>query len=273
MFVIIKFKILILLSLKNPIFYILHCLVILFISCSGTKIISYTETDIQLTDSIKASHFEIYEIIEPFKEHLEKSMSEVLNISDLAMKKPERDDQSSQNQYLLGNFVADLSFNVGQDIYTPKDSKPIDFCVLNNGGLRTSLPKGEITRGKAYELMPFENQLVVLTLSGASTKKLLDYIIFFKGIPMSNISISVNQNDTSNIFINGAPFDIAKSYKVITSDYLANGGDKMTFFSEHINYEVIGIKLRDAIIKHIENEKSNGRNITSSLDKRITIIE
>ena len=45
------------------------------------------------------------------------------------------------------------------------------------------------------------------------------------------------------------------------------------FFSEHINYEVIGIKLRDAIIKHIENEKSNGRNITSSLDKRITIIE
>jgi len=245
----------------------------LFISCSGTKILSVTESGIQLTDSIKASHFGISEIIEPYKENLENSMNEVLNISDVAMKKPERDHQATQTQCLLGNFVADLSFNIGQDMYSPKDGKPIDFCVLNNGGLRTSLPKGEITRGKAYELMPFENQLVVLTLSGELTKKLLDYIISSKGIPVSNINISIKQNGTSNIFINGAPFDIAKSYKVITSDYLANGGDKMTFFSEHNNYEVIGIKLRDAIIKHIEDEKNDGRNITSSLDKRIIIIE
>jgi len=259
--------------LKKTTFYILYIIAILFIGCSRSKILSVTEADIQLTDSIKASHFEISEFIKPYKENLEKSMNEVLNISDVAMKKPERNHQATQNQCLLGNFVADLSFNIGQDIYSPKDGKPIDFCVLNNGGLRTSLPKGEITRGKAYELMPFENQLVVLTLSGELTKKLLDYIIFSKDIPVSNITINVEQNGARKIFINGAPFDLSRSYKVITSDYLANGGDKMTFFSEHNNYEVIGIKLRDAIIKYLEDEKSEGRNITSSIDKRIIIIE
>ncbi|MBL4651353.1 MAG: 5'-nucleotidase C-terminal domain-containing protein [Flavobacteriales bacterium] len=253
--------------------YILYSITLLLFSCSNVKILSVTESNIQLTDSIKDISSEISELIAPYRDELNKSINEILNLSAVAMQKPERYDHEAQAQNLLGNFVADLSFTIGKELYAPKDGKSIDFCVLNNGGLRTSLPKGEITRKKVFELMPFENELVVLTLSGRTTKKLLDYIVSLQGVPMSNLTIVIQQKELKTALVGEFPFDTAKTYKVITSDYLARGGDKMNFFSENLNYEPVGIKLRDAIIKYIEDEKTEGRVITSSLDKRMTIIE
>ena len=268
----IKHKNLILLPLKKSAPYILY-ITLLFFSCSTVKINSVTESNIQLTDSVKGVSTEISELITPYRDELNKSMNEVLNVSDIVMEKPDRNDKAAQTQSLLGNFVADLSFNIGQELYNAKDGEPIDFCVLNNGGLRTSLPKGDITRKKVYELMPFENELVVLTLSGETTKKLLDYIASLEGIPMANLTVSIQKKELIKAVPGNNVFDTTKTYKVITSDYLARGGDKMIFFSEHRNYEPVGIKLRDAIIKHIEDEKKAGRSITSSLDKRITVLE
>ncbi|MBL4624664.1 MAG: 5'-nucleotidase C-terminal domain-containing protein [Flavobacteriales bacterium] len=254
-------------------YYIIYPVALILFSCSSVKIQSITESDVQITDSIKAPFTELSELIEPFRTELEKSMNEILNRSDVVMEKPDRAAENIPPENLLGNFVAGLSFEVGQGLYSPEDGKPIDFCVLNNGGLRSSLPKGDITRGKIFELMPFENELVVLTLSGETTKKLLDYIGRWEGIPVSNISMAIQGKESKNIKIGGKYFDVSNTYKVITSDYLANGGDNMTFFSENLKTESVGIKLRDAIIKYVVEENAAGRNITSSLDKRITIIE
>ena len=58
----------------------------------------------------------------------------------------------------------------------PSNNHHIDFCLLNNGGLRTSLPQGNITRRKIFELMPFENELVVVTISKEKMTDLKAYL-------------------------------------------------------------------------------------------------
>ena len=76
---------------------------------------------------------------------------------------------------LLGNFICDLSlFSINQNEY--QQLKP-DFCVLNNGGLRSSINKGEVTKADIFEVMPFDNSLVTLELSHDKMELLLKYIV------------------------------------------------------------------------------------------------
>ncbi len=71
-------------------------------------------------------------------------MNEVINTSliDMEVGSPEG---------LLGNFVCDLTYIKAKEI----SAKPVDFCLLNNGGLRTPLPKGEITAWKNFRIDAF----------------------------------------------------------------------------------------------------------------------
>ena len=101
-------------------------------------------------------HQQATALISPFKDSLEKEMNEVLVLSAEEFPK-----EKGKIETKLGNLVADLSMEIAQKMYNGN----IDFCLLNFGGLRTSLPKGEITRGKIFELMPFENELVVISIS------------------------------------------------------------------------------------------------------------
>ena len=205
-------------------------------------------------------------LIKPYQENLAKEMKEVLVISSEEFPK-----EKEKAETKLGNFIADLSLQMANLLYYPSDYHTIDFCFLNNGGLRTSLPKGEITRGQLFELMPFENELVVVTISQTNFDSLVNYTKKVGGQPISGVKFNFStatpvikfkyrKNDK---LLNG-------TYKVLTSDYLANGGDNMSFFLNPIAYEPVGIKLRDAIIQYCIQENTNGKQLVGKLDGRIT---
>jgi len=146
--------------------YILH--LSLLLSVTGCKQ-HYKLTDSksenkQINNELSTNDFS-ETIISPYRIELTSKMNEVINTSliDMEIGAPEG---------LLGNFVCDLTYIKAKEI----SDKPVDFCLLNNGGLRTSLPKGEITRGKIFELMPFENEIVIVELSGENMLDLIDYI-------------------------------------------------------------------------------------------------
>ena len=196
----------------------------------------------------------ITSIIEPYKIGIDSVMNEVICVSEIEISK-------RKGESLIGNFVTDLCLYQYSDIS--------DICIMNTGGLRSSLPKGEITRGKIYELMPFDNELVILELNEKDFNGLLNYIVARGGEPFSGMSIQTNnQNQLLSYKINN-PIDFNKGDKirVITSDYLANGGDKMWFFKDKTQTKV-GLKLRDAIINYCKKNKI----ITSKIDRRLEII-
>tara|TARA_B100000427_G_scaffold230636_1_gene193793 strand:- start:546 stop:1256 length:711 start_codon:yes stop_codon:yes gene_type:complete len=228
---------------------ILCIIILLLTACSPEYILqSYDNDVIGVQNKIDSN---IVEIIKPYKYKILEQMDEVLTYtkSDLEKGKP---------QSTIGNFVTDLCLNYAQ----------AHICVMNNGGLRTTINKGNINRRKLYELMPFENELVILELEKDDYIGLLNYIVRRGGEPFSGITITIDQNH--KILSNSWPVDFenGEKVKVLTSDYLANGGDSMVFFKGKKQHKV-GIKLRDAIIEYCEKKDT----IDVQLDNRITIIK
>ena len=229
------------------------CLILIFVfsGCYPTyQLESYKAESINVespADSI------ILAIIAPYKEGIEGKMSQVLSYTknDLTKRKPES---------TIGNFVTDLCLEYAD----------ADICVMNNGGLRTSIMKGNITRGKLYELMPFENELVVIELDEESFTGLLEYITKRGGEPFSGMRIIAKEKEYKINGIDGVDNYFAsqeiKKIRVLTSDYLANGGDKMKFFKDKKQYKS-GIKIRDAIIDYCTRTDT----IDVEIDGRIKI--
>jgi len=213
--------------------------------------------DATISDSILVAE------IAPYKIKMDASMTEVLAVSSEKMEK-------GQPESALGNFVSDLCMEVINNNPGSFTANPADFCVLNNGGLRSSLPAGNILLKNAFELMPFENELVIVTLKGASMEKLFNYISEKGGVPVSNLRMKLNPTGYTDVNINNLPFNSEATYRVLTSDYLANGGDSMNMFGDSLSVEPTGIKVRDAIIRYLRDQKNAGQVINPKTDGRIS---
>lgn len=173
--------------------------------------------------------------------------------------------EKGQPESRLGNFVADLCF----DQVNRGDQFKADFCVLNNGGLRSSLPEGDIRLRNVYELMPFDNILVILELDGATTLELLDYIAHKGGVPVANLRMRIMGDVPRDVLIGGQPFSDKNYYRVLTSDYLAGGGDSMDFFKQAITVRSTGVPVRDAIIRQMEESRDKDQLLIINMDGRI----
>jgi len=219
-----------------------------------TSVIETSSASVVAEDSVFASK------IAPYKSEMNKEMNQVLAVSERAMMK-------DLPEGLLGNFSADAVLKISKKIC--KDSCSVDMCVLNNGGLRAPLPAGNITKYDVFSLMPFENEIIVLTMNGDAVKELLDFIANKGGMPVSGVKMKIQNQMAVEAFIGDKEFDPKKSYNVVTSDYLAFGGDNMTFFANATHKRNLNKKIRDAIIDYLVDENKNGNKINVKKDGRI----
>ena len=201
-------------------------LFLLLFSCSSEyNLISNQHQVIDVKNNLDSS---IVKIINPYKIQLDKQMDEVISYTKSELKKGKPESK-------LGNFICDLSLDWVNE--------QADFCIFNNGGFRDIISKGNITIRDIYKVMPFENELVILELNNNEYYNLLQYITKRKGEPFGGANI-IEKNDTVV-----SEFNSDEKIKVLTTDYLANGGDNMSFFINK-NQKKLGVKLRDVIIDH-----------------------
>ncbi len=192
---------------------------------------------------------QIESFIKPYRDHINKDLDSVLAYS------PETLDKSSGKwQTTIGCLLADVCVQRGNLVFKKRENKTIDLCLLNHGGIRAILPKGNVTSRTAFEIMPFENNLVVVALKGQQILDIAAYIIKEKKPqPLSGMTFTIAQDKTAkNILIQGKPFDINKVYYVATNDYLANGGDNMSFFAKGVQKYDLNYKLRDVLIDYFK---------------------
>jgi 2',3'-cyclic-nucleotide 2'-phosphodiesterase (5'-nucleotidase family) len=147
---------------------------------------------------------------------------------------------------LLGNWASDALF-VNQT-RTVKLSEPI-FCLLNTGGIRSSIGKGPVTLGDIFRIMPFENSVVWLRLPISSLDKIQYYLQQSGGEPISNASMIQGKLTVNGVSENTTYF------WVITTDYLANGGDRMDFFQDAVERADKKTLLRDVFIEEAKTQK------------------
>jgi 2',3'-cyclic-nucleotide 2'-phosphodiesterase (5'-nucleotidase family) len=233
-------------------------------SCKPVYELQKTETSEYIfSDTTSGSGDTIFEsVISPYREKMTGVMNEVLGESEYEMEKGIPESR-------LGNFVADACLTEATKVFYPTDGQQPDFSFFNNGGLRRPIPKGKITRGDVFELMPFENELVVLTLNGESVKKIFNFIASKDGGPVAGARFQIVNHKAVNITIKSEPLDSNTTYKAVTSDYLANGGDSFDFLKD-IQRENVNLKVRDAIINNILAYTKAGLKIKVNTDGRIT---
>ena len=187
--------------------------------------------------------------IKPYKETIDKDLNEVLAYC------PENIEKTGVWQTNMGCFLADITLEKSNPIFQQREQKNIDVCLLNHGGIRTIIPKGNVTARNAYEVMPFENSAVVIGFKGAQLLEIANFIVTEKKPhPLAGMTFTISKdNQVKNILIQGKPVELEKVYHVVTSDYLSNGGDNMIFFKKGVSRCDTNYKLRNVIIDYFKD--------------------
>lgn len=224
----------------------LFLLVSSFIGCKKKTYTLYRieGKQIGITDSLTA-YASIQEYIKPYQEHIQKNLDSVISFSLDTYTKNEGHLNTA-----IGNFMADAVYNEANPIFNRRTGKNIDIVLLNYGGIRAIIPKGNVTARTAYELMPFENSVVVATLKGSQVYGMIDYLAKGKQAhPISKLKIVLDSNyNLSEASLNGKSIDSSATYYVATNDYLFNGGGNMDFFKPTDSLYVLNYKIRNALI-------------------------
>ncbi|MBK0369015.1 5'-nucleotidase C-terminal domain-containing protein [Flavobacterium agrisoli] len=231
--------------LKLFVIFLTH-LTITSCSTSHYQPTKITGKQIPIASTISESP-EIEAYIKPYREHINNDLNAVLAYCPEDLNK-----NDGKWQTAIGNLMADACLEKGNLIFEKREHQKIDLCILNFGGIRAPLPKGNITARNAYEIMPFENSLVVLQLKADQILAFVHYFITEKKAhPIAGMTFTIDKNgQPKNIQIQGKAFDTNKNYYLATNDYLANGGDNMDFFKNSIQKFDLDYKLRNILIDY-----------------------
>lgn len=186
----------------------------------------------------------------PYRENITKDLSSVLAYNPV-----DQDKSKGKWETNIGNLFAESTFELANSVFKNRTGKDIDICLLNHGGIRSIIPKGDVTTKTAYDIMPFENSVIVVALTGDKIIDLAKYIIKErKPHPLFGLTIYTKDNQVlvDKILVNDKPIEISKVYYVATSDYLANGGDNMNFFTSSNEKYDIDYKLRNLFIDYFK---------------------
>lgn len=223
-----------------------------FLNVVSCKSKSYYNYEIKGTKINVNEDFEpkksIEQFVAPYKTHINKDLDSILAFC------PETLDKSKGKwETNIGLFMANVTYKLANPIFLKKTQKSIDICLLNHGGIRSIIPEGHITTRTAFNVMPFENSVIVVELSGEKIKELAEYIIKEKKPhPLYGLKIYLEKElAIKKIEVNNKPLDLNRKYYVATSDYLSNGGDSMTFFVNQNKHD-LDYKLRNLLIDYFK---------------------
>ncbi|RZK80787.1 MAG: hypothetical protein EOO92_06925 [Pedobacter sp.] len=237
--------------------------VLAFYACSTSYKLEKTNREAYHVDKDVSADSSIIKTYLPYKAQMEAEMNQVIGHSAVLMSKKSSD---TLPESLLSNFFSDAVMNQALKI-----DPTIDFGIPSTkGGLRVDIPKGEITVSNIFETMPFENETVVYQLTGIQVKELLNFVASTNGQPVVGLQLKIKDKKLVDVKIKGKDLDPAETYKVLTSDYIGGGGDKVPVFKDIALRKTLGLKIRDALLKEVKEKEAAGQLLSPKLDGRIT---
>ena len=207
------------------------------LACSSVSVKYGSGTKIAVDDTY-APNEEVESMIRPYRDSMQAEMNVVIARSDtnFIVERPCGN---------LNNWVADaiLQSQIGQ----ARLEAPT-FRLLNTGGIRATLNKGNITIGDIFKIAPFDNEIVWVKMPIAALQLIENYLIKSGGEPIAGASMKDGQ-----LVVDGVNEATTHCW-IITSDYLYNGGDNMSFFQQKLDVSFTGILMRDALIHEAKQQ-------------------
>lgn len=200
--------------------------------------------------------------MQPYRDSVEGTMrSYIITLAN--------DLEKQQPEGTLGNMMADALYEMA----TIKFGKRPDAAFMNNGGIRLPVIKaGSITVGTIYELFPFDNVLVLVTLPGTVLQQFLDHIAARGGWPVAGITMRIYKGKAVDVQIGGMPINAQQNYTIAIGDYTANGGDDATMLVG-MPQQSRGYLIRDAIIDFLKEQAKKGTPLTYMPEKRVQYVQ
>ncbi len=243
----------------------LALLLLMLISCTsqGEYERSYSWAPVAVSQDIEKDQA-IEAIIAPYRDELDSIMNEVIGFT--------AHDLTTRGQYEsnLGTFVTSLFLS--QSIST--FDKPVDVSVMNHhGGLRASLNAGPITLGEVFEVMPFENEMRLLEMTGTQLTEVIEYIGKSGRSMIWPVGFEVTDSGLKNIVVDGKAIVPEQTYIMAISDYLASGGGgfKMLIPLKRLNIEPV--LQRNMIVDEIRQRTAKGDSIDTKEAILITVAQ
>ncbi len=191
-------------------------------------------------------------------ENYEDAMYQILDV-DLVIGKAEtlinRIDVNGANSP-LGNLVADAMLK--------REFVDADFSITNSLGIRADLPKGNIKISKIFEIFPFNNTIMTMTLSGKEVQEMLDYAASrsaergcISQVQVAGMKATFNcaKSVAEDVVIAGSPLNPYGFYEVSTNDYMGRGGSGFDMLARVTTKTDTGIELRNAVINYIRQKQ------------------
>lgn len=168
----------------------------------------------------------------------------------------------------LSNFLTDLLLEESSKYTKDTVFANLDVSMLNFGGIRTSMPAGDITVGDMFRISPFENNLTFIILKGSELKKAFGRFSDQLNAPYSGVVVAYKNNKPSQILVQGKPIEDNRLYKLVTLDFIADGGDHLLEGIQFVRVEKTGTLFRDFLIAELKAMTARGERVVGKLDGR-----
>ena len=244
--------------------FILFSFILFLSSCNRHLVVREVDTkNISIDSQVGPLDSVVESMVKPYRDSLVHDMSTLVAVSATPLIKGKPESK-------LTNLVSDVLLDFGSS-YCQNQKLNIqpNAAYVNYGGLRASLPKGDITVERIFELMPFENEIVLIKISGEAFLQMAEKIAGRGGDGVAGMKLGIKNGKVSSLTAGEKPIDPSASYWLVTNDYIANGGDQMSMFSnpaERINTKM---KIRDVLIKALGDRYKKDGIIDVKEDGRI----
>jgi 2',3'-cyclic-nucleotide 2'-phosphodiesterase (5'-nucleotidase family) len=168
-----------------------------------------------------------------------------------------------QRESNIGNLVSD----------SMREVTKADIAFMNSGGIRMDIPKGKITLEQVYTLLPFDNNLVTMNLTGAQILEILEHnarmeqgFLHASGLTVRYDVSESEGSKVKEVYVGEKPLHRETIYTVTTIDFLAAGGDAYTTFKKGHNI-LYGTNLRDIFISYLKKHSP----VSSRIEGRIIV--
>ncbi len=231
---------------------------VIVVSCHTTQPVTTLQyRDYRIEDQSKKDT-SLTNMLAPYAARLNSSMNTVIGFAAKAM-------SAKQPESGLGNFMADAMLHMAEKKYGVK----VDGAFMNQGGIRSYIPQGNITTGKIFELMPFDNLVVLQKLKGSVLQQFLDKTAAEGGWPVSaGIRMHIKDKKATDIMIQGKPLMSEAIYTIANSDYVANGGSDCVMLRD-IPQISKGYLFRDALLEYVAEITKQGKPVDFSIENRV----
>lgn len=251
---------------KNLLTLLLWACISLLTAChTGYEVVQVSGTRHEINATLDSvPHALAAEYLARFQEEVQRIQAPVLGVSTQYM-------EAGRPESLLSNLTADIL----REAALKYGGKPADVGIMNMGGLRSSLPEGDITVGDVYKVFPFENKLFTLTLTGEQLLDLFRRFAAVGGQGISGAQLTVSKDgQLLGATVNSKAIEKEQNYRIATIDYLAEGNDGMSTLREGKDRQLFDtLTLRQVVTNYIIEKTKEGSKIDSKIEGRIQIVE